>query len=135
MLSNQFFDKQGPFTLKKILTDIRFKGNLSKFNSLKISDIKNLSEAKKNDITFLNSSKYKKLSLKTKAIACVTSSNFSNLLPESCIKIFVKNVLLSVTQISRIFYPFADVDYPDKNLNDFKKIKKNIQKYILEKMF
>jgi UDP-3-O-[3-hydroxymyristoyl] glucosamine N-acyltransferase len=128
MLSNQFFDKQGPFNLKKILTDIRFKGNLSKFNSLKISDIKNLSEAKKTDITFLNSSKYKELSLKTKAIACVTSSNFSNLLPESCVKIFVNNVLLSVTQISRIFYPFADIDYPDKNLNDFKKIKKKYSK-------
>ncbi len=124
MLSNQFFDKQGPFTLKKILTAISCKDNLSKYNSLKINDIKNLSEAKRNDITFLNSSKYGEISLKTKAIACVTSSNFSNLLPEKCIKIFVNNVLLTVTQISRIFYPFADVDYPDKNLKYSEKIKK-----------
>ena len=36
--------------------------------------------------------------------------------------------MLSVTQISRIFYPFADIDYPDKNLNDFKKIKKKYSK-------
>ena len=54
----------------------------------------------KNDMTFLNSSKYKNLSLKTKALAaCITSSNLSKFLPEKCIKIDVKNVLFAVTQV------------------------------------
>ena len=34
-----------------------------------------LSEATEKDMTFLNSSKYKNLSLKTKALACITSPN------------------------------------------------------------
>ena len=32
-------------------------------------------------LTFLNSSKYKDLSLKTKASVCITSKNFSKFLP------------------------------------------------------
>ena len=42
-------------------------------------------------MTFLNSSIYKDVSLKTKAVACITSSNLSKFLPENCIKLDVKN--------------------------------------------
>ena len=54
-------------------------------------------------MTFLNSSKYKDLSLKTKAAACITSSNLSKFLPKKCIKLNVKNVLFAVTQASKCF--------------------------------
>ena len=90
---------------------------------------------KKNDITFLSSSKYKEISLKTKAVACITTSNFSALLPEKCIKIYTKNVLYAVTQISRFFYPTADIITLIKTLMIQKKLKENIQKFFLEKMF
>jgi len=133
MVSNQFFAKQGPFPLKKIISSFNCKYDFSKFAKVKINDIRNISDAEKNDITFLNSSKYKEISLKTKAIACITSSNFSTLLPKKCIKIYTKNVLYAVTQISRIFYPNADIDYPDKNLNDAKKIKKKYPKVFFGK--
>jgi len=74
-------------------------------------------------ITYLNSSKYQKESLKTKAFACITSLNLSKFLPEKCIKLDVKNVLFAVTEVSRLFYPNADLDYPDLNLMDSNSIK------------
>ena len=42
---------------------------LINFKNLKFYSIKNLREANKNDITFLHSSKYKDVSIKTKASA------------------------------------------------------------------
>tara|TARA_B100001123_G_scaffold382093_1_gene452990 strand:- start:410 stop:1405 length:996 start_codon:yes stop_codon:yes gene_type:complete len=116
MVSNQFFEKQGPFTLKKIVDLIGCKDDFSKVDGLNINGIESLVTAKKNDMTFLNSIKYKEISLNTKATACITSSNLSKFLPKNCIKINVKNVLFSVTQVSRMFYPEADLDYPDINL-------------------
>ena len=74
-------------------------------------------------MTFLNSSKYKNLSLKTKAAACITSPNLSKFLPKKCVKINVKNILFSVTQVSKMFYPTADVDYPDLNLLNSDEVK------------
>ena len=78
----------------------------------------------KNDITFLNSIKYKDLSLKTKAAACITSINLSKFLPKKCVKLDVKNVLFAVTKASKMFYPKADIDYPDENLTNFESVKK-----------
>tara|TARA_B100001123_G_C14980755_1_gene895500 strand:- start:12 stop:866 length:855 start_codon:yes stop_codon:yes gene_type:complete len=69
-------------------------------------------------MTFLNSIKYTNLSLNTKASVCITSQNLSKFLPEKCIKLNVKNILFAVTQVSRMFYPKADIDYPDLNLQD-----------------
>ena len=54
--------------------------------------------------------------------------NLSKFLPEKCIKIDVKNVLFAVTKVSKMFYPNADLDYPDKNLLDSEKLKKIISK-------
>jgi len=124
MVSNQFFVKQGPFSLKKIINLINSSSDVVEDKKIMIADIKDLYNASKNDITFLNSKKYKESSLKTNATACITSSNFANLLPKKCIKLYVKNVLLAVTQVSKIFYPSADIDYPDQNLIDATKFKK-----------
>ena len=74
-------------------------------------------------MTFLSSNKYKEVSLQTKASACITSDNLSKFLPEKCIKIKVKNIHFAVTQVSRMFYPDSDIDYPDMNVVESKKIK------------
>ena len=121
MASNQFFQKKGPFPLKEIIRIIGYVDNISKFNDFKIHGFESLDHASKNDMTFLNSSKYKNISQKTKAAACITSPNLSKFLPENCIKIPVKNVLFAVTQASRMFYPNADIDFPDKNLLESEK--------------
>ena len=128
MPSNQFFEKKGPFPLKKIITNIGCIGDFSKVNDFAIHGVESLSNATKKDMTFLNSSKYKNLSLKTKAAACITTSNLSKFLPDHCIKIDVKNTLFALTQVSRMFYPKADIDYPDASLVDSSKLKKTYQK-------
>ena len=86
---------------------------LMKENNFEISSFESLDDASTNDMTFLNSSKYQELSLKTKAAACITSPNLSKFLPKKCIKLDVKNVLFAVTQVAKMFYPNADVDIPD----------------------
>ena len=122
MSQTGFFEKKGPFSLKKIIEQIGHNGKLSNIDNLKISGLESLDNAKNSDMTFLNSAKYKDLSLKTKAGACITSINLSKFLPETCIKIEVKNILFAVTQASRMFYPNADFDLPDQNLVESEKI-------------
>jgi len=124
MSTNHFFLKKGPFPLKEIINNINCNGDFSNVNDFVIHGVESLSEATKNDMTFLNSSKYKELSLKTKAMACITSPNLFKFLPVDCIKLDVKNVLFAVTKASKMFYPNADVDLPDKNLINSEKIVK-----------
>ena len=111
-----FFEPEGPFNLSHLL-------NYTNKN-IKVYDIKTLEKASNKDITFLNSSKYKDQASKTKAIACITKKSFEQLLPKNCIKIFVKNVLFSTAQISKKFYPSADLDYPDNTVLNIEKIYK-----------
>jgi len=66
--------------------------------------------------------------LKTKAVACITSPNLSKFLPDKCIKLNVRNILFAVNQVSRMFYPKADIDYPDLNLVDSNEVKNKYPK-------
>ena len=106
-----FFEPKGPFNLSKLLENIP-----KSLEKTKIFDIKTLDLAKSKDITFLNSIDYKEDAIKTKASACITKKSLEQFLPKKCIKIFVKNVLFSTAQVSKKFYPNADLDYPDKTL-------------------
>ena len=117
MSENQFFERKGPFPLNEIIKVIGCNGYLSKNDNFKIHSFESLDNANINDMTFLNSSKYRDLSLKTKAAACITSPNLSKLLPDKCIKLDVKNVLFAVTQVAKMFYPNADMDFPAENLS------------------
>ena len=117
MSENQFFEKKGPFPLSKIIKVIGCSRVFSQENNFEISSFESLDNASTNDMTFLNSSKYQELSLKTKAAACITSPNLSKFLPKKCIKLDVKNVLFAVTQVAKMFYPNADMDIPDENLS------------------
>ena len=112
-----FFAPKGPFYLKDL-----FKDKSTHSSKLKISDIKTLDKATRKDITFFNSVDYSSYAKKTKAAACLTTKNLERYLPDHCIKILVNNVLFSTAKISIIFYPDADLDYPDKSLVDSKKI-------------
>ena len=130
MISSKFYERKGPFSLKEIIKIIGIKETFIKKKNLKLHGIESLNNATKKDMTFLSSSKYKEISKKTKAVACITSPNLSKLLPETCIKLNVKNVLYAVTQVSKLFYPSADIDKPDQNLknaNSFKTSYKKIQ--------
>ena len=117
MPENQFFEKKGPFPLGEIAKIIGCSGNFLQENNFEIRSFESLDNASNNDMTFLNSRKYQDLSLKTKAAACITTANLSKFLPEKCIRLDVKNVLFAVTQVAKMFYPKADIDFPDENLS------------------
>jgi len=123
MPENEFFKKKGPFPLSEIAKAIGCDINLKKNEDLQIENFKPLDFANNNDMTFLNSNKYQNISLKTKASACITTTNLLKFLPDSCIKLDVKNVLLAVTQVSKMFYPKAEMDFPDENLLDSSEVK------------
>jgi len=123
MVLNQFFEKKGPFFLKDIIKIIGCEDHPTQNSDTKIFSFESLDKANSSDMTFLNSSKYKDISLKTKALACITAPSFSKFLPANCIKLNVKNILFAVTQVSKMFYPSADIDYPDENLLLTDKIK------------
>jgi len=128
MTSYHFFEKSGPHPLKKIIKAINCSGDYPNLKNLQIYGVESLVNAKKNEMTFLHSGKYKELSLKTKAAVCITSPNLLKFLPDNCIKLSVKNVLLAVNKVSRMFYPNSDIDYPDMSLIVSSKIKKKYSK-------
>ena len=124
MTKNHFYEKKGPFPLKEIINSIGVTEKNLNQSDIMIHSFESLDKATSKDITFLNSKKYKDLSLKTKAFACITSPNFKDFLPEQCLKLNVKSVLFAVTLVSKMFYPNADVDYPDPNLLSSEKLLK-----------
>jgi|TARA_B100000586_G_scaffold2081_1_gene1344 UDP-3-O-[3-hydroxymyristoyl] glucosamine N-acyltransferase len=124
--NNFFFKNIGPFSIKTIADTCEGRVHSGDTN-IKIQNIIDLFRAKENDVSFLNSIKYKEMSLKNKATACITSEDLVKFLPESCIKIIVANVLLSAAKVSKLFYPDSDFDHLDQTLVSSEKIK---DKYI-----
>ena len=84
---------------------------------IKIVDIKTLNLARKNDITFFDSVNYKDFASNTNAGCCITTEKLKEHLPKTCIPIIVKHVLSELAKVAKKFYPYADIDYPDKTLN------------------
>ncbi len=109
MVSNNFFLK------KKILISDLFPREKFK-KKIKLDKIKSLGEATKLDLTFYDSKKYKNLANQTKARYCITTENLSKDLPKSIEKIIVRKVLVELARVSKIMYPFSDLDYPDFSL-------------------
>jgi UDP-3-O-[3-hydroxymyristoyl] glucosamine N-acyltransferase len=116
MSKNQFYENKGPFPLIEIIKTLGCAGDFSEVSNFKVCGFESLESADIDDMTFLNSSKYQNLSLKTKASVCITSSNLSKFLPPKCIKLDVKNVLFAVTKAAQMFYPKADMDIPDTSV-------------------
>ena len=109
MVSNNFFLKK-----KIYISDLFPREKLKKI--IKLNNIRSLGEATKLDLTFYDSKKYKSLANQTKARYCITTENLSKDLPKSIEKILVKKVLVELARVSKIMYPFSDLDYPDFSL-------------------
>ena len=127
MSINFFFKNKGPFSIKKIVETCEDKVHSGLDSNIKIHNIIDVFRAKENDITFLNSPRYKEKSLKSKATACITNKGLKKYLPENCLKIIVDNVLLSAAKVSKLFYPESDFDHLDQTLISSEKVK---NKYI-----
>jgi UDP-3-O-[3-hydroxymyristoyl] glucosamine N-acyltransferase len=116
---NPFFKNIGPFRIDKLL-DLCDISNKDNFKKIKIVDIKELSTAKNDDITFFHSKKYESAASNTKALFCITTENLSKILPSTCNKIIVDNVLITIAKITKIFYPNSindDFDFEVKEIN------------------
>ena len=119
-MNNPFFKNTGPFNIEELLskTDIENKNNFKKDKIYNVTDLLN---ATNKDLTFFHSKNYSELASKTKASYCVTVENLSQFLPDSCKKIIVKNVLLSIAKITKEFYPKSIVDDFDDTVKDISK--------------
>ena len=111
-----FFVPTGPYNINELSKDFAFK------DKILIKDLKTLDKANKNHISFLNSPDYINSAKKTNASVCLTTKNLKKYLPKNCLVIIVKNVLFSVAEISKKFYPNADIDFPDQSLQETGKI-------------
>ena len=120
MTINPFFKNKGPFKIEKLLKLSAIDNN-ENFIKSKISDIKDLSTATKDNITFFHSKKYEKVSSKTKAFFCITTENLKNYLPSHCKKIIVPNVLIATAKITKVFYPDSVTDNFDITVQDISK--------------
>lgn len=109
MSKNIFFVKK-KIKLKKLYPEENFNIDFQ------VNDIKPLLLAQTKDITFFDTINYKDKALRTKASLCITTSKLSNFLPKKVRKIIVENVLFELARITKIIYPYADIDYPDFSL-------------------
>ena len=114
-MTNLFFKNQGPFKIEKLL-ELSSVNNAGNFNKVKILDVKDLPTATKDNITFFHSKKYEAFASSTKASFCITTENLSHILPKSCDKIIVENVLIATAKITKKFYPDSINDDFDMKL-------------------
>tara|TARA_Y100000591_G_scaffold307242_1_gene306439 strand:- start:1101 stop:2078 length:978 start_codon:yes stop_codon:yes gene_type:complete len=112
-MSNPFFKNHGPIKISNIIKSLDL--NIKLDNDIQIYDIKDLFSSGNNDITFFHSKKYKDIAKKTKASVCITSDVLKNDLPESCIPLVVKNILVSTSKITSLFYPDSTNDNFDES--------------------
>ena len=107
-MNSNFFFKKKKLNIKNIFPNIK--------EDLIIHDVRPLYLAKKNDLTFFDSIKYKSQASNTKAGFCLTTDRLKDHLPKKVKIIIVKSVLYSLALILKKIYPYADIDYPDFTL-------------------
>ncbi len=112
-MTNPFFKKNGPFTISEIAKYLEIDvDEIDKGHEIK--DIKDLVSSTAKDITFFHSKKYIDLVKITNASFCITNDLLKNQLPKNCKALVVKNVLVSTSKITSLFYPEAVNDSFDQ---------------------
>ncbi len=105
-MSNPFFENKGPFSILDIIKLHNLKTKF-KVKNIEVTNINDLHSSNNFEITFFHSKKYKELAKETKASFCITTESLQNELPTSCVPFIVENVLLTVSNITSMFYPDA----------------------------
>ena len=121
MVLKRFF-KKTPQKIKFLFPDHKFKIDKS------FDEVRSLDLARNIDLSFLDSSKYIKEAIETKALYCITTKKLEKFLPLKTQKIIVENVLYELARVLKKLYSKADADYPDLSLkklskNNFKSVK------------
>tara|TARA_B100000686_G_scaffold58732_1_gene63068 strand:- start:1280 stop:1660 length:381 start_codon:yes stop_codon:yes gene_type:complete len=117
--TNPFYKKNNKVKINDVIKLLKIKN--CNYKNLKLNDIKELDLAKKDDITFLNSSKYIDLVNKTKSKFIITNKKYKNLISGEKKLFFVDNVFLAVAMITELFYPNSSEDIYDFNVSEIKK--------------
>ena len=116
-MQHPFYKNKGPFKVSDILNILNL--NNTKIDAdIYVADIKDLFTAKKDEITFFHSKKYKDFANNTKASFCLTTENLKNELPKNCKAIVVDNVLVSISKITAKFYPDSTNDNFDNTVKE-----------------
>ncbi len=121
---NSFFKNNGPYKFSEILNFLNLKTDQSNKDS-NVIDIKDLHNAKPDEITFFHSKKYNIAANNTKASFCITTEKLKNELPKGCTPIIVNNVLVSTSTITAKFYPESIYDEFDTTVEDINKTEFN----------
>ena len=121
-MKNPFFKNYGPFKINDILKYLSLS-NIDDYKDDLVYNVKDLSSASENDLTFFHSKKYSLDAAKTKASYCLTLKVLENELPTNCKKIFVNNVLLALSKITTKFYPDAINDNFDTTVRNISEIR------------
>ena len=106
-MNSKIFFKKENIKLNSLFSGINLTNNYI------INAVRPLHNAKKNDLSFFDSIKYKTEAENTKAGTCITLDQYSKFLPKNTQKIIVKNVLLELAKVLKKLYPTAADDYPD----------------------
>ena len=118
-MDNPFFKNTGPYNIKDLLKLVNLNNETNPDE--KINDIKDISSAQSNEITFFHSKKYIDLAKVTKASYCITTENLKSYLPNNCKPIVSEKVLLITAQITKIFYPDSVTDNFDVSVQNIDK--------------
>ena len=122
---DSFFFNTGPHSINKIVKKLIFSEKKN-FSNQKIKNISNLKDAKKGDISFLESLKYLEDLKITKASYCIIQKKFLSYLPSNIVPIISTNPLLDFIIVSKIFYPDSDTDnFKFIKSKKYKKFQKN----------
>ena len=119
-MSHPFFTYHGPISIDEILNLLNIKIDTS--DNSNISDIKDLSNADQNSLTFLHSNKYKDMAKLTKASYCLTTDLLKDYLPKTCEPIIVENVLIATSIVTSKFYPNSIEDEFDTKVKNIEQI-------------
>ena len=106
-MQSVLFFKKKTFLIKNLFRDLKSQKNIM------INNVKTLKEARKFDLTFFDSIKYKSYALATKGSYCITNKKLGKFLPKSVEKIIVKDVLFELAKVLNKMYLNADIDFPD----------------------
>ena len=120
MAKNIFFEKK-KIKINQLFPKISFKKNFI------IEDVKPLSVAGENELSFFDSINYKDIAKKTKASVCITNKKIEEFLPKQTDKVIVDNVLYELAKVLKAIFPYSDLDYIDISLKppktkDFKSV-------------
>ena len=118
-MKNPFFKNTGPYNINDLLKSINLVNETNSDD--KINDIKDISSAQSNEITFFHSKKYIDLAKVTKASYCITTESLKSYLPDNCKPIVSEKVLLVTAQITKIFYPESITDNFDVSVENIDK--------------